>query len=343
MSSKQIDWPRHYTATHRQDCTFISEELRRLDIREARLARQADISPATVNQVLAGSYPSSVKKHLEQMGRALDLLVAQQKKRNQLPFVKTGVWEVVLDVCEEARENAHKDGIGLITGYVGVGKSTALKYYASEYPGVLYLRGSDGMTKSELLERICELLHIPAFERSTIARKLTLIKRHLRGSGKLLIFDEAGRALPKCLEVLRDISDDTETALVFAGREFLWYRLSDPEGKFGEIASRILSWQKPITCLSSDDVHALIKVGLPKLKKSKVIEEVFKSSENNGRLLDHLIDKLDTWADNQDEGYDALTPDVVRAIYTNFVRPKVPTWRRHNAPEQAGGNHGTSS
>ena len=329
----KVTWPRHYKDQDKQDAGLITDELRRLGINESQLARQSSISGTAVNQILSGKYPSPPGAQLRVMINALTILEARNRSAGRLPFVETSVWGLVKFVCDEARAKADSDGIGLVTGYVGVGKTTALHHYADGDPSVVYLRGSAGMTKSDLLARLCEMLDLTTLRRTTISRKQSQIMSALRGSSKLIILDEASRPHGSCLEVLRDISDDTQTALVFAGREFLYERLKDPGGRFGEISSRILSWFPPVKALKEEDVRALIKAGLPDMSGKDLIEMTYQCSENNARLLAHLIDKIDASGLNYKKGStQQLSPEVISKIYTDHVRPRVPIWRRHGAP-----------
>jgi DNA transposition AAA+ family ATPase len=135
------------------------------------------------------------------------------------------------------------EGMGILWGKPGEGKSTILAYATNIFNGI-FIRAKRSWTMTSLLEAIIiELRGVPGRRRSQME---DWIEKRLRESGedRIIFVDEAdylfsrNMASNDMLDVLRDIYDMTGTPIILAGMENIARRIQE-EGRF---ARRITSW-----------------------------------------------------------------------------------------------------
>lgn len=317
-------FPSHYVPEDRDIVNEIKSQLQALDESNNELSRVSGVPAGTISQVLSGKYPSKPGVVLSKLQDGLLRLQERQNEAGKIPFVETSVYNTVRAVCEEALMMRATDSIGLFCGHVGVGKTTSAKEYCRRNPNALYLRASVGMSKTEVLIRLMELLKINYLSTSTISSKQAQIMRVLRGKEKLILLDEATRCSATVLECLRDIADETETALVFAGREQLADWFAANEGRFAEISSRVLMRIPPIKRLTRNDIEAITKSVFPKINE-ECMQMVWECSQANGRELQKLLIKLNNFKKNKG----SFTPKNISDIYHKVIAAKSPNWRTY--------------
>lgn len=135
------------------------------------------------------------------------------------------------------------EGMGILWGKPGEGKSTILAYATNIFNGI-FIRAKRSWTMTSLLEAIIiELRGVPGRRRSQME---DWIEKRLMESGedRIIFVDEAdylfsrNMASNDMLDVLRDIYDSTGTPIILAGMENIARRIQE-EGRF---ARRITSW-----------------------------------------------------------------------------------------------------
>ncbi|MFH1857322.1 MAG: ATP-binding protein [Candidatus Omnitrophota bacterium] len=135
------------------------------------------------------------------------------------------------------------EGMGILWGRPGEGKSTVLAYATNIFNGI-FIRAKRSWTMTSLLEAIIFELHgVPGRRRSQmedwIEKKLMEFREE-----RIILVDEAdylfssSMASSDMLDVLRDIYDTTGTPIILAGMENIARRIQE-EGRF---ARRITSW-----------------------------------------------------------------------------------------------------
>lgn len=135
------------------------------------------------------------------------------------------------------------EGMGILWGNPGEGKSTILAYATNIFNGI-FIRAKRSWTMTSLLEAIIiELRGVPGRRRSQMEDWIE--KRLMEARQERIIFvDEAdylfsrNMASNDMLDVLRDIYDSTGTPIILAGMENIARRIQE-EGRF---ARRITSW-----------------------------------------------------------------------------------------------------
>lgn len=323
MAHRHLDstFPQHYHPEHREAVQIIEAALNELEVTYADLSRVSGVPTGTVSQVLRGKYPSMPANPIGKMMEGIDRIRDRQSAAGEFPFVETSVFKTFSMVVEEALRMRTNDFIGLCCGYVGVGKSWAIKEICRRNPNVIYLRASVGMSKSDLLIRLLEIIKVDPRTAGTISAKQSAVVRLLRAREKCIILDEATRCSRTVLECLRDIADEAEIALVFAGREQLFDKFSANTGDYAEISSRILTRIAPIRALAREDVDLIIRSVFKDISDEN-LDMIYQCSQSNARELRKLMIKLDNFQRNKGE----LTPEIISHIYTGHIEVKNPNW-----------------
>jgi DNA transposition AAA+ family ATPase len=135
------------------------------------------------------------------------------------------------------------EGMGILWGKPGEGKSTVLAYATNIFNGI-FIRAKRSWTMTSLLEAIIiELRGVPGRRRSQMENWIETRLMEAR-EDRIILVDEAdylfsrSMAQNDMLDVLRDIYDSTGTPIILAGMENIARRIQE-EGRF---ARRITSW-----------------------------------------------------------------------------------------------------
>lgn len=128
--------------------------------------------------------------------------------------------KLFVDRVEELHERpSGVPGFGLMWGATGAGKTTACAWFASDNRAI-YQRASATWTPASMLSHLLRLLGEE--ERGSTARMLDRLIERLKGSGKLLLIDEADYLLAgsgRIVETLRDLHDESKVPVMLVGME----------------------------------------------------------------------------------------------------------------------------
>lgn len=146
-------------------------------------------------------------------------------------------------------------GMGLVHGYTGAGKTTAITWMVNQTRGV-YVRATSGWTPSSMLAKIMSELGAEPMARR--AAMLDWIAEHLTSTQRPLFVDEAdyltGAAHKPMLESLRDIHDLSGVPVLLVGMEGIDKRLVTNK----QLARRISAWVEFLPS-DMDDARVLAK------------------------------------------------------------------------------------
>jgi len=245
-----------YTPKDIQMCRRVNEWLAEMQPGHSRaqLAKMTGISAGTVSLVLSGQYPSPPTVHLEAMFGAVDRATARTVEPSDMPFTPTSVSKAVFKIIRRA----HLDrDFGIFPGRVGVGKTMACKQYARENAkACVLIEAYPGAGAAVVLRLLAQRIGAPA-QRRTIADITAVVVDTLRGSDTVIIIDEAETLTDQALLHLRRVSDAAGVGVVLVGTPALLGLVYDPDGKFGQITSRIGFWPPICQTINSEDVKAL--------------------------------------------------------------------------------------
>lgn len=242
----------------------------------AWLGKKANIPGGTLSQILSGKYASSPTKQLAQLGSVIDT-ETERMKDGAPGYVRGSVHELVRVVCERSRKHQN---FGVITGYVGVGKTRTLKEYRAATPMTLLIEVSPNMTPGVLLTELLEGLN--AAVPGGLDHKFQALKKVLKGTNYLVIADEAEKLNRDSLEYLRRLRDMAGIGVVLAGTEKLTSLIKPQHGQFDQIRSRVGMWPATIKTISRDDADDMARAALADV------------AEKEGELPDDMLAAL--WA-----------------------------------------------
>lgn len=247
----------------------------------AYIHRLCNIPKGTLSRLLAGSYISPPNKHLIKIAQAIAR--AKDKNKNQdIAFVKTSVYQLTKSICDRSRKYAN---FGLLSGYVGIGKTFSLKQYKKENANTIIIEANPDMTPGALLNEMLVAANAVAERKNPNANeKITAVINQLKGSDTLLIIDEAETIQPRTLHYLRRIRDKAGIGIVLSGTEYLLGLIKPAHGQFDQIRSRTPFIPETVKAISIDDAKALIKSGLGSEDK-KIINRLWRYSQGSARML----------------------------------------------------------
>ena len=222
----------------------------------AWLGRKAKIPNGTLSQILSGKYISSPTKQLEIMMSVL--LTEDSRRADGTPgYVRGSLYELVATVCDRTRKHR---AMGAVSGYVGVGKTSAGREYQQARPLTLMVETNPSMTPGVLMAELLGQLNlaVPA----GLDRKFNDVVAGVQGTNFLIIVDEAERLSSLALEYLRRIRDKSAVGVVLMGSEKMTALLKREHGRFDQVRSRIVMWPKTIEGISRNDSDEIAREAL---------------------------------------------------------------------------------
>lgn len=219
---------------------------------QAAIAKELGISESAVSSFLSGTYKAPQKI----VEKVQALMEANEKKKvapKEPGYVQTSVSKAVIN----AIRYCHIQGkISVVYGDAGVGKTMAFREYMKNPLAV-------GITISPTYASITgvnELLAEQLGVRERVARRITSeIVNKLRGSGRVLVIDEAQHLTVRTLNHLRCISDESGVGICFIGNEEIYTRMKGSgRADFAQLFSRI-GMRRPVatTDITKADVQAV--------------------------------------------------------------------------------------
>lgn len=208
---------------------------------QGKVAKEAGISPAALNQWLQGKYKgdnSEVESKLEKWLAARDRrAVVGETMPERGAYIATPAGERIKGVLSYTQAAAD---LSVIYGGAGVGKTRAIKSYADSAPNVwVATMRPDTACVASCLEEIGEVVGLKMPGRA--ARQSRDLSARMEGTGGLLIIDEAQHLSLAAIEAIRSIYDKAEMGLVLCGNESVYARLTGGSraATFAQLFSRI--------------------------------------------------------------------------------------------------------
>jgi DNA transposition AAA+ family ATPase len=293
------EYPDHYTSEDRMAVRTITAMMASTRLSSSSLATLSGCSVTTVSHVLNGKLPRSPSDWLKRFKEEIDRYMGHDLEFEGLDeapdaepiagdHVETSVYRAVAAACYRARRYA---GIGVVSAFVGTGKTTALRHIAQTQPNVYLIEGLPSMTHSVLLDELIDAVGCPVKAASTKtggtkAEKTRALIGALKGKNALILLDEADKCSGSTLEYVRRIRDLAQAGVVLCGTERLMPMIRDPRGRFGQISSRVNYWPPVIKRCSNDDIRALTEAYLPDIELSDELLTAFEMAcDGSARVL----------------------------------------------------------
>lgn len=197
---------------------------------DASIANILGWSKTTMSFVVNGTYANLDSKLEEAYNKLLGGQVENSTDNQSDGFeeisVKTDVivatpdFNAVYGLCNGLMDpkSSLTASIGMVTGVAGRGKTTTVRRYAVEHPGVVYILYM-GYSKSALFRVIAEEMTGRSF--NSYYKNLQLILEATRAWRKLIVIDEADRMPLSIIEDLRTLNESGSVPLLLVGEPAL--------------------------------------------------------------------------------------------------------------------------
>lgn len=195
---------------------------------DARIADILGWSKATMSLIMNGNYANLDAKLQEAQDKLLGSSIETDVVAGGFHeiTVKTDVivatpdFNAVYGLCNGLMDpkSSLTASIGMVTGVAGRGKTTSVRRYAVEHPGVVYILYM-GYSKASLFRTIAEELTGRSF--GSYYKNLQLIMEATKAWRKLIIIDEADRMPLSLIEDLRTLNEAGCVPLLLVGEPAL--------------------------------------------------------------------------------------------------------------------------
>ena len=237
----------------------VRAEIARGGLSQAAAADQIGISGAALSQWLRGAYKGD-SDSVEARARAwLETLSERRELRSALPEPPAWVDTRLARRALSALAHAHLAGdMAVVYGAAGLGKTVAARRYAGSRPNIWLATATRGKRSvTGCLRAAADAMQLRSVPRRAPDLEDAAIER-MRGSGGLLIVDEAQHLSTASLEELRSLHDASGCGVALVGSDPFWLSLSGgrrPE--FAQLFSRV-GMRVRLGAPAAGDVSALL-------------------------------------------------------------------------------------
>jgi DNA transposition AAA+ family ATPase len=251
-------------------------------ISQNKFGQMAGVSSSVVSQVLSGSYLGDKDAAIAKMMDVVERERTKERISLKRPdFQATSIYKNIMYSLEIAQSDKM---ITVIVGDAGLGKTMALDFYTHEHPSTTSLiRVNPTYKDATILKAIADSLGLQNTGRKDVLFDEIVAK--LRGTGRMIIVDEADYLNVKALDVLRRIHDEAEVPVVLIGLEKLKKMISSVSEKYRQIFSRMFAVKLPQ--LTLDDTRMITGNVLD--ASESIIAHLHKVAQGNARKLVNLI------------------------------------------------------
>lgn len=223
------------------------------------ISTEAGIAYGTFTGWLAGTYAGNNDKVAGDVQIWLAARVERKRQVAQIPeapgFQATPTATMILGMLGYAQTFK---GIVVVAGASGIGKTMTAEYYQATNPSV-WLATMEPCTAT-VYPMLAEVAEAVGVTESVATRLSRAIGRKVKGTGGLIIVDEAQHLDVKAIDQLRTLRDRYKIGIAIIGNEVVYSRI-DGQGRTAQFA-QIYSRCGPRKCLPGSkpgDMCALIK------------------------------------------------------------------------------------
>lgn len=194
---------------------------------QAKIAKQADMSPTTLSQWLSGTYAGDNAAIEKKLQLWVDTTQAARARADVMPaapdYVATPTAERVIAALRYAQVAGD---IACVYGGAGLGKTTGILRYRTAAPNVWHATMTPASASVvPALEEIAEAVGVS----NTVGGATRLhraICRRIANAGGLLVIDEAQHLSVAALDQVRSIHDATGVGIALVGNESVYARMT---------------------------------------------------------------------------------------------------------------------
>lgn len=217
-------------------------------------------SSATLSQVLSGAYAGRMDLYLGKIRRWLDRMARRDLAAKPPPFARLSVYRHVAAAFERAQDQGV---IAAIMAKTGSGKTQAAEHYCEAAPDTIYIllqppsRKDRTRSYRPILDKIGAALGHELPSNLRTEECLGEVATGLRGTGRLLIVDQADKADEGILQALRSVWDISQTGVALLGTvELIAAMRRKRSPTMGEVVRRI-AFCKVVGGFTADDAERL--------------------------------------------------------------------------------------
>jgi DNA transposition AAA+ family ATPase len=195
-----------------------------------------------------------------------------------MTFVETSVSLEIfrtIDLARELRKNAS------IVGSPGVGKSRALRAYAAQGEGIIFMTATAvlGNALRDLLREVADALSL--YTSGTISNMQRQLHQYDL-AGHVLIIDEAQNLKLQAFRELLHLHDFTGLCLIFCGNEEVLKRVSTNRGAFAQISRRVQIRATVNSILDEDTDKIAVAFGVDGTDAHKMLRPIGRAFHTDG-------------------------------------------------------------
>lgn len=293
----------HDDATVKQLSHFRKESGMSLE----RLAFKIGTSESSLSLYLKKQYTGNVQNINELVKRFLRIEFSKlYSVPTSLDFVMTDTAKKIIKVAEAS----HIDSvISLILGAPGSGKSTAVKqYYLDNSPNAIYLQLNQSYrTPYEWLKKLSG-----GYSSGTINSMANYLIKKLSGSNSVLILDQVDYLSLTSIDILRSISEESNTGLVLVGLPTFAKKLKGDSPELVQLRDRIRIYLK-LDKLSDEEIYQILSENWAGLTEKQ--KEIFaRYSKGSLRLLSSLVYNCRKYLNQKvNKGFELEDEDIINA------------------------------
>ncbi|SKC68546.1 AAA family ATPase [Maledivibacter halophilus] len=290
----------------------IIEQIKRIKEVEgipfSEIAEQIGVSRSLVSQfVNHGKTSDELEKKLRSFLTGYYKASEAVEYSQEIQLFPTTEFKGILGFCEDMRMRRK---MGVIIGYPGTGKTTAVKEYVERTPGAVYIEAFSSMRMKDLLEIMAEECGIE-LKRGSNYKRIQQLIRALKNKKLMFIIDEA-EYLKKWdvdkFEILRKIWDNTKVPIILCGTHELEDILTRGNGKDNLAQLYRRKYMMKLIGIKEKEVRSLLKQYKVTKEAENLLVALAIDVKHGG--LGNFIEILELCLESAEDG--EITRDIVK-------------------------------
>lgn len=172
--------------------------------------------------------------------------------KRDFDFVETSVYERVVNGAELAEV---RQGIRVVMGDSGVGKTTALKHLKEMNESMILLKAYPGIRKNRVLAKLCREAGFSC--RGSFDDLFEELTDRLEGSNRLIAIDEVEHLPIEAVDAVRRLNDFTGCPVILVGLPVFYQTLRKYQQEYAYVFNRV-SIPVSVERNSAEDAGAMV-------------------------------------------------------------------------------------
>lgn len=258
---------------------------------QAKLSHRSGLSPTVVNQVLNGKYKGNIDNCLSKIEEAIQHTRDREAVTFKAPeFSYTSITRKIYNSLSEAQAVAIPR-ILVLYGDSGIGKTRTISEYVEDNATATVIEIRPDFTIKAVLQTIAQEIGVSHLGSNFDVTNRIIAK--LKGSNRMIIFDEAEYLTAKSLDIIRRIYDKAQIPIVLVGMPNLFHNIKSLRKGFEQIANRMVSYN--LESPTKEDLKTIINSCIPTADES-IISAFIECSKGTIRTLILLMQDLINWS-----------------------------------------------